>query len=395
MRTAICLLTLILAAPLLLAAETVTLRTEDGLSIKGSLYFTRQKGAPGVVALHMYQSDRKAWKPVAERFAKAGINLLAIDMRGHGESAIQGEDDLSGKVKARDPELFNAMWKDAIAARDHLVGKGADPNRIGFLGASVGCSVAIEAATRSDKTRGVCVMTPGKKYLGVDTMARLPDFGDRPMLILSSKEEAGAGASAIAKALETRAELVLYEKKGVHGTRMFGKVKGVEDRILSWFVNLLGAPAAMDGEAKEKGVEPTTVIPAPKDKLLRVYAKVFGDWLHVSFVPEKGDEAPLEIDVAWAYSGNVTSAKSIYWSAKVDAWRYRVMENREWSPVRRKKAAHRPDPSAARGKATEMLIPFGEKGVGMKKDPKLRLLVFSRGPYGDLTSRWFRVDPGD
>ncbi|MEN8152356.1 MAG: alpha/beta hydrolase, partial [Planctomycetota bacterium] len=219
MRILAALVVVLLTLPAV-AGEDVTFTTADGLKITGTLYPSGRKGAAGVVALPMYMRQRSSWEPVAAHFTKAGIDFLAIDMRGHGDSAVQDGEDLSRRAKGRDPKLFNAMWQDALAAREFLIGKGADENRIGLLGASVGCSVAIDAASRTEKIPGVCVMTPGKAYLGVNTMEDLPGYGKRPMLILSSKEEAGGGATAIQEKLGDAAEIVLYDERQVHGTLM-------------------------------------------------------------------------------------------------------------------------------------------------------------------------------
>lgn len=203
-------------------------------------------GEPAVVLLHMYRSTREAWTPILEPFQAAGIATLAIDMRGHGESTA-GPDgaDLAARAQARDPELFRAMWRDAAAAVAWLEKRGHDAGRIGLLGASVGCSVAFDAARRDDRLRVVGVLTPGTNYLGISTLDQLGDWGDRATLIVSSIEEAERGAKPIADALsKTQRAKVTYwelEESRVHGTNMFGKVWAIEIRTVNWFASKLGA----------------------------------------------------------------------------------------------------------------------------------------------------------
>ena len=139
---------------------------------------------------------------------------------------------------------FRKMWKDALAAYAFLVERGSDPGRVAFLGASVGCSVAIDAAAREPRIAGALVLTPGKNYLGIETMKHLKDYGDRPLLILSSKEEAGKGATAIAEELGDTAGVGLLDQTRIHGTMMFGKVPEIESRIVKLLSYLVGAGIA-------------------------------------------------------------------------------------------------------------------------------------------------------
>jgi len=387
--TATVLLLVVLSAPAL-AGETVTFTTADGMKIVGTWYPSGRKGAAGVVALPMYRQDRSTYAPVADRFTKAGMDFLAIDMRGHGESAVQDGKDLSKRVESRDPDLFNAMWKDALAARKFLIAKGADPNRVGLLGASVGCSVAIDATSRTEKIPGACVMTPGKKYLGVDTMGDLAGYGDRPLLILSSKEEAEAGAMAIKEKLGASVELVLYDEKRVHGTRMFGKVPGVEEKIVRWFGDLLGGDVALDGrlDERERPDHPIWVWEGKDGKKLHFHVRVRPRWMHVVASPVAGGEPPEEIGLAWSSVPDLSKGRSVTWFAKNGSFRHQVKRDGKWMPIRRKKAPNRPEPGAARGKVIEMLIPIGERGLGLEIGPDLRLKLLTKGPYGVVESGW-------
>ena len=164
------------------------------LSLGGTLAL--RKSTPAVVLLHMYRSDHTAWKSILDDFEAAGIATLAIDMRGHGSNTKgpKGE-DLAKRSVDRDPVLFNEMWMDALAAVTWLHDQGYVPGNIGLLGASVGCSVAIDAARRTDSLTKVAVMTPGVGYLGVDTVKQLEQWGRRDLLILTSSEEAPGGPS--------------------------------------------------------------------------------------------------------------------------------------------------------------------------------------------------------
>jgi dienelactone hydrolase len=226
--------------------EDVSFKTADGLAIAAT-YWPPAAGtaepAPVVVALPMYRHERGSWTPMVAPIADRGMGLLALDLRGHGGSA----NDLAKQVEARDPAVFNAMHEDVAAAVAWLAAEKKTPRgRIGLLGASVGCSVAIDAATRTpDEFAAVVTLTPGADYLGVPTMehvARWPR--GKPLLLVSSTGEAKAGASPILVKLEGKgAELKIVAPidpadpggpMGLHGTNMFGKVADVEANVADW-----------------------------------------------------------------------------------------------------------------------------------------------------------------
>ena len=91
---------------------------------------------------------------------------------------------------------------------------------------------------------GVAALTPGTDYLGVDSLADIARWDERPLLLASSLEEADGGARPLAAALLARppwapAQLVLLQGTGIHGTQMFGAVPGVELQLAHWWERVL------------------------------------------------------------------------------------------------------------------------------------------------------------
>jgi dienelactone hydrolase len=231
--------------------EDVSFKTADGLTIAATYWApaTSADGPPPVVvALPMYAHARATYAPMAAPINERGMALLALDLRGHGDSAKQGDEDLSKKVEARDPALFNAMHADVEAAAAWLAKEKKTPKgKIGLLGASVGCSVAIDAAVRNpDEFAAVVCLTPGKNYLGVPTMDHVGKWpSGKPLLLVSSAAEASGGADPIMTKLDGKgAELKIVAAENpdksagpmeIHGTNMFGRVAVVEKNVADWF----------------------------------------------------------------------------------------------------------------------------------------------------------------
>lgn len=243
-----------LSLPLETGPTLVEFQTADGVTIHGWYLHTgdhTQKDGkphtkdhfadqPAVVLLHMYQSDRHSWNPLPGNFRDRGIATLFLDMRGHGQSKFGPDgEDLSKRVRDRDPALFGAMWQDAAGAVEWLVEHGHRRDRIGLLGASVGCSVALDAARRDPKLKTVGVLTPGVKFLGVPTLDHLQNWGNRELLLVSSPAEWNKGAGPIQAFLRDagKASITAWmiPGKNIHGTHMLGAIPFIDERLANWF----------------------------------------------------------------------------------------------------------------------------------------------------------------
>jgi len=228
------------------AAEPIRVTTEDGIEIVGDFYPAAASDSPSqpaaaVILLHMYQSDRSAYKPLAEALTQAGIAALAIDMRGHGESGGSKREELRKRAVGRDESLFQAMWRDVKAAHGWLIQNDKiDPSRVALVGASVGCSVALDYAVRDRSVDVIVCMTPGTNYLGVDSTGPIRTYGKRPVLLLATEDEREA-TDALSR-LNSSATAQIVGKGRVHGTQMFGKITGIEQQIVDFIRQNLGDP---------------------------------------------------------------------------------------------------------------------------------------------------------
>lgn len=233
-------LVLALCLPLLPAQEEVRLTAADGQPLSG--LYSAPKGTPrgGVLLLHMYRSNRTAWRPIEGRLAASGFHVLALDLRGHGKSSKDQKGERIDVSRARITDAktnpFLEMHHDAKAGIDLLVKRGAPPDRLAIVGASVGCSVALHAAKMyGDAVAAVVLMTPGTEYLGVPSIDHAKGWGDRPALLLSSEEEADRGARPLKATMTGKdVEMRLLPGRGIHGTRMFGRVPTIEADIIEW-----------------------------------------------------------------------------------------------------------------------------------------------------------------
>jgi len=229
-------------APDELQKKQAEFKTDDGVTIHGDYYPpTGRAISPAAVLLHMYSHDRATWAPLLKPLHEAGFAVLAIDMRGHGESTEPASMKLADRVKERDPALFNDMHKDALAAIQWVRAQpNVDPERLVLIGASVGCSVAIDTMAREPSVDAVVCMTPGTKYLGVDSTAHILKTGPRPILLLATEDERAATDTLSKSADNATGEIVGSGR--VHGTNMFGKIDGIEAKITTFVRDAVHTP---------------------------------------------------------------------------------------------------------------------------------------------------------
>lgn len=251
------------------APRQVALKTEDGTSVAGTYWPSGAASGAGVVLLPMYKLDRTSWRPVVDLLTVRGVGVLAIDPRGHGQSRMQGKEDLSSKVASRDPALFAAMHQDAIAAVRWLsTSGGCDPKRIAIVGASVGGSIAVDTARRhATEVASIAWLSPGPRYLGLDTLAHLKQVpAAMPMLLLCHREELPAGARRVVDARPT-ARFVAYdtpppraagaERGWAHGTEGLEHLPLVKEAIASFVTAATGSKTedvVLDGLVEDEGV---------------------------------------------------------------------------------------------------------------------------------------------
>ena len=114
--------------------EPVKLTTQDGFSI-GAWHSSGEPDKPVIVLLHGNGASRGVTLPVAKCLASAGYSLLAVSLRGHGDS--EGETNDFGRSAAA----------DVIAAVDYL--ERVQPGvPIVIQGSSLGAAAALFAADR-------------------------------------------------------------------------------------------------------------------------------------------------------------------------------------------------------------------------------------------------------
>lgn len=204
--------------------DGVEITVADGVTLVGTLYAPAQSGVPlpGVILLHMLGSDRASWHEFGVRLALEGYTALAFDMRGHGDTG-------GGRDFQKTIQDLEGVW-DYFAGRPEV-----DEDSIAIVGASIGANLALVTASTLPSVDTVVLLSPGLQYRGVTTDDAILEYGDRPLMIVASREDTYAAQSS--QQLEGLArgevELLMFGGAG-HGTNMLASKPELAGMVVDW-----------------------------------------------------------------------------------------------------------------------------------------------------------------
>ena len=160
------------AEPELIPGGTQTAFQSGDLFLTGQLFAT-QKG-PAALLVHSSTADMRSLFPLAQRLAEDGLIVLAVDLRGYGQS--QGE---------KDPSTFAA---DIAAAIEFLDGRGNRP--IAVVGVEGGGTAAVMAAVDSAAVGAVAVIGSAPTFGPLDATGAARSLR-KPAAVFSSGGDGG------------------------------------------------------------------------------------------------------------------------------------------------------------------------------------------------------------
>jgi pimeloyl-ACP methyl ester carboxylesterase len=127
--------------------DTVQFQARDGQQVGGWFIQAAQPSSTTVILVHGLAGNKAGSWPLLQGFGDAGINVLAIDLRAHGQS--DGQLTTFGLSEA----------EDVLGAIDWLKGDRPEAaQRIFTAGASIGGAAALRAAAQDPRVDGVIVL---------------------------------------------------------------------------------------------------------------------------------------------------------------------------------------------------------------------------------------------
>lgn len=234
--------------------ENIKLKTEDDIQLSAWYVFPSQPNQAAVVLVHGYGSNRTALLPTAEILSRHGYSLLMIDLRAHGLS--DGDIVTYGYHE----------WQDVVAAMEYLkLRSDIHPDRIGLLGESMGGSVIIRAAVRSDVPRAMilestfCDMASAVDD-AFDNMSGLPQWPFASLVVWMAERVVGGEISELDSARDLATiDLPIFLIHGTEDELMppehhSALLRAANGPTVSWIIEGMGhsSPALFTPDEYEK-----------------------------------------------------------------------------------------------------------------------------------------------
>lgn len=219
----------------------VPIPVEDGTTVSAD-WALPNKAQNAVVLVHMNGRNRQDWSAMADKLARSGVGVVTLDLRKHGGNVP------AGTSAEPVPQDYLDMVKDVRAAVTFIEGKGAQ--KVMLVGAEIGANLAINVATEDPKVVAVAMLSPGLDYKGIIAADAVTRYGNRPVLIIVSNEDAYAAKSSLVLDGYAKGEHMLHilENAG-KGTKMFNREPALEGYLTGWISTHWTPSAAAKTEA--------------------------------------------------------------------------------------------------------------------------------------------------
>jgi dienelactone hydrolase len=234
------------------APRVVDLKSADGTMLKAT-YFPAAKLGPGVLLFHQSNRARTSWDDLARQLAAAGINALAVDTRGYGESG-------GTRKEAAQPEK---QQSDMETAFQFLVSQpGVQRDVIGSAGSGwLGVDNSVQTARlHPNEIKSLLLMSGETLGPGIEFLHQAPQFPElfvvadsdeypptvEAMLLLYARSSSPS-RKLIHYAASQEAPWLWYETSdaskvpatGSHGTDLFKSHPDLPGIVVQWFVDTL------------------------------------------------------------------------------------------------------------------------------------------------------------
>ncbi len=220
------------------ATKDVDITAPDGTKLRAT-FFPAAKPGPGVLLLHMCNTVRKSWEPVAKGLSEAGINTLTIDNRGFGESDGPryegGSADVQKGLAEKWPGDFDAAYEFLMSQ------PGVDKGRMAAGGGSCGFDNAVKLAQRHPDVKALVLLAGGTDLAGINHIIHHPEL---PIFTAGAADDQFNPSTLplmqwfIDLSGNPRSKFVGFPD-GRHGTEIFGPHPELVRQIVAFYVDTL------------------------------------------------------------------------------------------------------------------------------------------------------------
>lgn len=200
---------------------------------------------PLVILLHGLGEDADTWAYLGPVLLKQGYAVLALDLRGHGQSLgqLQGSptswrwmDDAAWQKVPADVLLWVRQWPELLKAQHPEVAQGRSPI---LVGGGLGANVALIAAGNRGKVKAhsiaaVVALSPTLNAKGLQPALALLNVGVPTLFVASQSEPYVLESTEKLYALaQGKKQLQVYKAIG-SGSAMLELYPPLADQLVSW-----------------------------------------------------------------------------------------------------------------------------------------------------------------
>ena len=216
----------------------VTVDTSDGVALRGT--FQAAPGVdegPGVLLVHELYGDTGDFVTVWNNFLNQGIAVLAVDLRGHGNSP-----DVAGSIDdlRTDPALLPL---DVQAALQFLADEDTvDPNRLGLLGLDVGANLTLLAAHEGWGVAAYVAVSPdlaGVEALSGTTLDALQLSAGGQFVAGTTDDASAADTEDLYDVAAEPKDLRIVLGTGAHGAALVSGSPDAQSGVVAWLAGQL------------------------------------------------------------------------------------------------------------------------------------------------------------
>jgi pimeloyl-ACP methyl ester carboxylesterase len=170
------LLLMLMIVPTLAQSNAVETQAADGITLKGDFYLVDLQ-RPTVLLLHQLYTTRASWQDGIGVLTGAGFNVLAVDVRGSGETGGK----INWPMAVQDVGTWMAWLRNSAGVRG---------DAISTMGSSMGSTLAILGCANDGACRTAIALSPGWSYSGISIEPALTGLMvNRPFLVVYGKRD--------------------------------------------------------------------------------------------------------------------------------------------------------------------------------------------------------------
>lgn len=207
--------------------ESVSFMTSDDVSIAANFFSANSDKA--VILVHQFNRDKSSWGQLPSLLQQSGFGVLAIDLRGHGESAASGSLASPASLKLSD---FQDMEKDLDASVGFLKQKGFSD--FFLIGSSIGANWAIMFPASHSGFRASVALSPGLDFKSLAPLSAAKKTRV-PLLLIASSDDSYSFDSSQQLFRSVSAPKDFWALKNLgHGVTMLESDPALNQKIVDW-----------------------------------------------------------------------------------------------------------------------------------------------------------------